>query len=116
MSQERLREVAAFLFAMHGAKQSPDLLEISGQETAKPRQRLKDKPKSVQLFGACQCANRQRGIVAAKSSPSHFFHPDCTVGPGVSPDHALPKFAQRSWALPPIKEFHLAPKIYSIVR
>jgi hypothetical protein len=32
-----------------------------------------------------------------------FFHPDCTVGPGVSPDHAACAVLQsRSWAVPPI--------------
>jgi hypothetical protein len=41
----------------------------------------------------------------AKSSASRFFHPDYTVGPGVSPDPAL---KERSWAVPPIGNFTLA--------
>ena len=41
-----------------------------------------------------------------------FFHPDCTVGSGISPDHA----PFRSWALPPVGNWacdpHPAPKAW----
>ena len=50
-----------------------------------------------------------------------FFHPDYTVGPGISPDRALQKpplvrdNLSRSWALPPVGTYavgvHPAPKV-----
>ncbi len=45
--------------------------------------------------------------------PDTFFHPDYTVGSGISPDHAC---LHGSWALPPVGNkrsyrFHPAPKV-----
>jgi hypothetical protein len=70
----------------------------------------------------CNAASTLRG----KSELRTFFHPDCTVGPGVSPDHApirsLNFATSRSRALPPIGNerlrpldairFHPAPKVF----
>jgi len=44
-----------------------------------------------------------------KSYSNIFFHPDYTVGPGITPD--LPK---RLAGFTAGKEFHLSPKIYEI--
>jgi len=46
--------------------------------------------------------NQHAAAGRLRADRSTFFHPDCTVGSGVSPDRARCREALRSWAVPPI--------------
>ena len=68
-----------------------------------PAYRSRDQatPNNVACSGLTS-TNRHAAADCPRVYRSTFFHPDCTVGSGVSPDRARCHKALRSWAVPPI--------------
>ena len=88
---------------------------MKGQSAKVSSSYTKKAPKgsSGQLISPIRYIPAQSARENSLKRSTTFFHPDCTVGSGISPDHAN---LHGSWALPPvgnkrISRYHPAPKV-----